>query len=323
VSEYTLTLHRGKLALTFRDGNGKSRRISTGTADRGRAEAIARELWQRISAPATERIGDLWPRYVADRKKDGVISERYRVHQLALESHFWHRIGTVIDREDCRAYYKARKDLGYSDSTIRTDLALLRACLRWRYGDEAPNIWLPPASPSRERWLTKDEARKIVDAAKSPHIKLFIILGLATGARGNAILDLQWSRVDFHHGTIDYRPPGRVQTNKRRTVVPMNATARKALLEAYKARQTDFVIEYNRESVKSVKKAIERLAKATNIKFSPHVLRHTCAVWMAQADVPMQKISQYLGHTSLAMTSEVYARYSPSFMVDAGQAAEF
>jgi integrase len=320
--DYTLTIHRGKWSLTFRD-RGKPRRLTTGTADRGRAEAVARELWARLSAPASERVADLWPSYVADRKRDGVGTERFRTHELALKTHFWHRLGKAISREDCRAYHQARRELGYSASTIRTDLALLRACLRWRYGDEAPALWLPPASAPRDRWLTKAEARKLVDEAKSPHIKLFLILGLATGARSNAILDLTWDRVDFAHGTIDYRPPGRVQTNKRRTVVPMNATARAALEEAKGGALTDHVIEFGGRPVQSVKKAIERLAKATGISVSPHVLRHTCAVWMAQADVPMQKISQYLGHTSLAMTASTYARYSPSFMVDAGAAAEF
>ena len=98
---------------------------------------------------------------------------------------------------------------------------------------------------------------------------------------------------------------------------------RAALEEAHKARLTDHVIEYGGKPVASVKKAIERLAKDTGIPVSPHVLRHTCAVWMAQADVPMQKISQYLGHTSMTVTVSTYARYSPSFMADAGAAAEF
>jgi hypothetical protein len=35
---------------------------------------------------------------------------------------------------------------------------------------------------------------------------------------------------------------------------------------------------------------------------SPHVFRHTAAVWMAEADVPMEQIAQYLGHTSTRVT---------------------
>ena len=228
-----------------------------------------------------------------------------------------------MSREDCRAYAAERREKGYSDSTIKTDLELLRACLRWRYADGAPKLWLPPAAKPRDTWLTKEQARTLVDATETPHIKLFLTLGLATGARAAAILDLTWDRVDFVHGTIDFRPAGRNQTNKRRTVVPMNATARTALETAYAGRLTDHVIEYGGKPIDSVKKALERLAVRTGIKVSPHVLRHTCAVWMAQADVPMQKIAQYLGHTSTRVTETTYARYSPSFMQDAGLAVTF
>ena len=320
--EYSLTMHRGKLALTFREG-GKRLRISTGTADRGLAEARARELWARRTQAPSERVADLWPRYVKDRTTDGARADRFKAHWTALEPHFGHRLGKAINREDCRLYATARREAGYAPSTIKTDLELLRACLRWRYGAEAPTIWIPPASKPRETWLTKEQARALVDAAKSPHVRLFLILGLATGARGGAILDLTWDRIDFAHGTIDFRASGRNQTNKRRTVVPMNAAARPALEEAHKARLTDHVIEYNGKPVASVKKAIQRLAEATGLHVSPHVLRHTCAVWMAQADVPMQKIAQYLGHTSTRVTEQVYARFSPSFMRDAGAAAVF
>lgn len=210
--------------------------------------------------------------------------------------------------------------MGYARSSVTTELALLRACLRWRYGSSAPNLWVPSGSPARDRWLTKDEARQLIEKAETPHIKLFVILGLTTGARAGAILDLTWSRVDFSHGTIDYRPAGRDVTNKRRTVVPMNATAREALEKAFSGRLTDHVIEYGGKPVASVKKAIQRLSARSGIPFSPHTLRHTCAVWMAQADVPMQKISQYLGHTSTRVTESTYARYSPSYMQDASLA---
>jgi integrase len=44
---------------------------------------------------------------------------------------------------------------------------------------------------------------------------------------------------------------------------------------------------------------------------------------MAQADVPMQKISQVLGHTSTRVTEAVYARYSPRFMADAMAALDW
>lgn len=320
--EYSLTMHRGRWCVTFSDGSRRLR-ISTGTNERGLAEARAREIWQRRNAARSERIADLWPAYVRDRIADGARADRFKAHWTALEPHFASRIGGTVSREDCRAYYQARRADGYSDSTIKTDLELLRACLRKRYGAACPSIWIPPASAPRDAWLTKEQARTLVDATETPHIKLFLILGLSTGARAGAILDLTWSRIDFDHGTIDFRPAGRIQTNKRRTVIPMNAQARAALEEAHRGALTDHVIEFAGKPIKSVKKAVQRLAEKTGLLVSPHVLRHTCAVWMAQADVPMQKISQYLGHTSTRVTEATYARYSPSFMRDASAATAF
>lgn len=319
---YTLTRHRGKYAVTFKDGERRVR-ISTGTADRGLAEARARAIWDRRNAPPGERVADIWPAYVADRVRDGVSETRLADNWRRLEPFFGHRLGQALTREDCRSYAAQRRAEGYSDSTSKTDLEMLRACLRWHYGQDAPNIWVGHGARPRDRWLTKDEARRVVDLADTPHVKLFVVLALTTGARAGAILDLTWGRVDFTHGTIDYRPAGRAQTNKRRTTVPMNALARDALLEAYRGRLTDHVIEYGGKPVASVKKSVQRLSQRAGIPFSPHTLRHTCAVWMAQADVPMQKIAQYLGHTSTRVTEGVYARYSPSYMRDASEAATF
>ena len=157
----------------------------------------------------------------------------------------------------------------------------------------------------------------------TPHVRLFIILAITTGARMKSILGLTWDRVDFKHGTINYAPAGRHQTNKRDTEVPMNRRARLALEEAAPAALTDHVIEWDGKQVASIKKAIRSAAGRTGVRCSPHVFRHTAGVWMAQDDVPMQKIAQFLGHTSTRVTESTYARYSPSFMMDAATALDW
>lgn len=47
---------------------------------------------------------------------------------------------------------------------------------------------------------------------------------------------------------------------------------------------------------------------------TPHVLRHTAAVWMAEAGVPMTEIAAYLGHSDSRITERVYARFSPDYL---------
>ena len=56
------------------------------------------------------------------------------------------------------------------------------------------------------------------------------------------------------------------------------------------------------------------------MKATPHMLRHSAAVWMAEAGQPMHVIAQYLGHTDSRITQRVYARFSPTLLRGASEA---
>ena len=318
--EYRIVRHRGQFSLAFTDPSGRRVRVATGTDDRGLAEARARDIWRARTAPTSERVDDLWPLYVADRMTVAVQKDRFPFIWKALQPHFGHRLGKAITRADCKAYEEARKREGKAPSTIKTELEFLRACLRFHYGKDAPSIQSPTESKPRDRWLTFEERDKLLAAIETPHVRLFVILALTTGARMSALLELTWDRVDFKHKTVDLNPAGREITNKRRTIVPLNSRAWEAIEIAHKTAETANVIEYDGKPVKSVKKAIRGAAIRSGVPCSPHVFRHTAGVWMAQADVPMEKIAQFLGHTTSRITQKVYARFSPSFMRDASDA---
>lgn len=131
---------------------------------------------------------------------------------------------------------------------------------------------------------------------------------LGTGARVSAILDLTWQRVDFDKGLITLTDPEKTIQRKRRAVVPMNRMIRAALLEAREGALTDYVIEWGGQRVASIKKGLRTAtAKAGLEGVSAHTLRHTAAVWMAEAGVPMSEISQYLGHGDSRVTERIYA----------------
>jgi integrase len=320
MSDWRLVKHRGQYSLAY----GRPRkRIATGTDDRGRAEAIAGAIWRRLNRPAEERVSDLWQAYRSDRLAAGASRSRLDSLWKTLEPHFGYKLGKAITKQECRDYAAHRKRLGKSPSTVKTELEALRACLRWHYGKEAPVIVAPPPSKPRERYLTKAERDKLLEHIETPHVRLFVILALTTGARMGAILDLTWDRVNLKHGTIDFNPPGRDKSNKRRTVVPINSRLREALEEAQKAALSDHVIEYAGNQVKSVKRAIAAAARRSGVPCSPHVFRHTAAVWMAEADVPMEQIAQYLGHTSTRVTFATYVRFSPRFMATAAKALDW
>jgi integrase len=321
-SEYELVSYRGKYAIAIGAGQQR-RRYSLGTTDQGLARVRAEEVWRKLNAPASERIEDLWKLYLADRRKDRKDVTRQENAWKHLQPVFGHCLGTDINKDDCRAYAQLRQRLGAAPGTVKTELEYLRACLNLRYGRGHNRVWLPAGSPPRDRYLTREEFEKLLQHVTTPHVRLFIILAITTGARMSAILELRWEQVDFRHKTINFNQTGREQTNKRRPVVPLNGRACEALEEAAPGALTDWVIEWDGQPVNSIKKAIRMAAKRSGIPCSPHVFRHTAGVWMAQADVPMQKISQFLGHTSTRVTERTYARYSPSFMKDAAAALEF
>lgn len=315
--QYRLGKHRGKFSLIYSDPERGRVRIATGTDDRGRAEAIARDIWRKIHAPPSDRIADIWDAYVTDRKQVVGRKDRFASLWKALSPHFGQRLGTAVSREDCRAYVRARRRAGMSDSTIKTELEFLRAALRFKYGKDAPKVELPPAAKPRDRYLTREDLRTLLEHIEAPHVRLFVILAVTTGARMSALLELTWNRVDLRRGTADLNPAGRDITNKRRTIVPLNSLALEALKPHSEGNLTNHVIEYGGKPVKSIKKAIRSAGERSGIPVSPHVFRHTAGVWMAEADVPMQKIAQYLGHTSTRVTEATYARYSPKYMADA------
>jgi len=186
----------------------------------------------------------------------------------------------------------------------------------------APFIELPGAPPPKERYLTRTEVERLLAAEASPHIRLAILLMLTTAARVTAVLELTWDRVDFQRRQINLR--NGEGSRKGRAIVPMNETIYAALIEARRAALSDHVIEWAAKPVKSIKRGFARVVDNAGLEeVSPHVLRHTAAVHMAEAGVSMDEIAQYLGHSETRITAAVYARFSPSHLMQAAKALEF
>jgi integrase len=246
----------------------------------------------------------------------------------ALRERFGQRDGENITKEDCLAHTDARRKAGIGDGTIYTELGHLRTVLKWAEKEKligrAPEIDRPSKPDPKERYMTRDEAQRMLAAAKAPHLRTAFHLMLGTAARVTAILELKWERVDLDRRLIHLRDPSDPVKRKGRAVVPINNTLMSALRDAKAGAMTDYVVEWAGERVKSIKRGIATAAREAKVSgVSAHVFRHTSAVWMAEAGVPMEEISQYLGHSSVEITRRVYARYSPDYLRKAASALDF
>lgn len=325
--EFRLVKYRGKFAVEFYDGS-KRNRHSLGTADR--EEARARLSEYRKSWKAQRRkvvtVETAWNGYRASLgPKPAAVTMGHE--WKALGPHFGAMPADMITEDDCLSYIAKRRESGRRDGTIWTELGHLRSALRWaeRKGmiDRAPAITRPQQPAPRDKRLTKDQAKAFLAACEFPHIRLFVTLAIATGARSGALLDLKWERVELDKGMLHLADPARVRTNKGRASVPLNRTARAALEEARKGALTPFVIEWGGQRVGSVKKGIKSAGQRSGLPWvTPHVFRHSAATWMAEGGIPMSEIAQFLGHSDSRITERVYSRYSPEYLRKAAFALE-
>lgn len=229
-----------------------------------------------------------------------------------------------VDEGVCRSYSQKRNRAA---RTVSYEIGIVRRALIWAEGqktiERAPKLWLPPMPERVVRALTKQEFRTFLTGSNMPHIRLFAQIGVATGGRKRAILDLKWEQVDFDRRLIQLNKTGRVQTAKKRATVPINDQLYDALVDAKRGAITEWVIEYAGGPVLDIKKGFSSMAKRAGVPVTPHMLRHSAAVWMAEAGRPMAEIAQYLGHEDQRTTERVYARFSPDFLRGAAKSLEW
>lgn len=291
------------------------RRVSARTRDRGQAEAFLAQFIAGASAPVINEptVEEILNGYRADRapRVRGVDTLRFNCE--ALRRHLGRLSPNQLLPAVIRSYAIGR---GVAPGTILREIGVLRAALAWAVEHQwitaAPIIRNPVKAPApRNRWLTREEARGLIDACREPHIRAFVMLGLMTAARTGAILECRWEQVDLERGVIDYGPG---HGNKRRAVVPINPELARALAALLELSCTDFVIEFHGRRVTRIKKGFRAACdRAGLVGVTPHILRHSAATWLAMDDVPMREIARLLGDEE-ATVERVYAKHSPSYL---------
>lgn len=215
-----------------------------------------------------------------------------------------------------------------SKSTLRADINLLQCTLNHAYKkriiDKPIQLKLPPQGSPRDRWLEVDEIDKLLEACKqTPHIYVAVVLMLSTAGRVGAVLELTWDPVDFDRRTIDLRVREH-EHKKARAFVPINDGLLAVLKEWRKNCDTDYVVEFRGRAVGDIKKGFNKAVKRSGLKnVYPHALRHTAAVHMVASGCSMERVSQYMGHSSIAVTEKTYARFAPKHLRKEAEAIDF
>ena len=229
-----------------------------------------------------------------------------------------------------------------SDSTIRQVYTVLRAGLDGavRDGLLARNpvaLMARPGVPRTEaRRLSASEVAAVLRAAQSSRCHAALVLIAATGLRRGECLGLSWDRMDLDAGTLKVaatlaRVNGRLtitepKTDRARRTVPLSAAV-VAMLKKHKTAQGaqklkagsqwhDCGLVFTTElgapvDPRNLLRVIEAAAKTAGVEgVGIHTLRHSAAVGWLERGVHIKAVADLLGHSSIAITGDVYGHTS-------------
>jgi integrase len=354
---------RKRAVWVIRDG---PRKISTGclAEDRAGAERALGEYLASKYQPNRTRgrhpsqilIADVLAIYLTDVAPRHAREDETKQRVLTLDAWWADRTLADVNGANCRAYVEHRaaqrwKSARSADpprmvtaAAARRELEDLRAAINHHRREglcsELVSVVLPERSPSRERWLTRSEAARLLMAAwrarqvmrdqRTPravgrHIARFILVGLYTGTRSSAICGaalmptIGRGHVDLEQGVFYRRAIGRRQTNKRQPPVklpPRLLAHMRRWQRLGLARRS--VVEWNGKPIESVRKgfAAAVLAAALGREVTPHILRHTCATWLMQNGVNLWHAAGFLGMT-VQQLEQGYGHHHPDYQEQA------
>lgn len=309
-------------------------RIGRGLTDQEARQALdvfveKHTLLKRHSEAVT--VGQVWAKWIAERSANGYPSAIYDYNWRAMEPHFGHRTVDSLVPQDWRDYAQMRFDQGRKNWTVHTELMRLRSALRWAlkagHIQRQPLDFMPSPGKSRDRVLSRDEVRALLRAVQKsdPHIRVFVMIALHTGARHRAILDLTWDRVDFTSGILDFEDdlpmdPMSKAWRKGRARVLMSRDLRACLMKAWEGRQSAYVVEHGGHGLKTVKEGFRRAVERAGLgryeqrggrtvfvtDVVPHTIRHTFITRMQQAKVHTKFTALFVGHDDEDTTNKIY-----------------
>lgn len=300
---------------------------STGLSDRKAAEEVlavrAAEILQRSIH------GDRAVRTFADAALSYLQAGGEGVHLKPILKHFGpKKLLSAIDQsaiDDCARKLKPRGAPGTLNRHVYTPIAaVLHHAARKRWC-EKPVIARPTEPAGRVRWLTYEEADRLIEAA-SPHLRPLVIFLLCTGARLSEALYLDWRQVDLprgHVALLNVEAGGVGTKNGESRGVPLHPRAVAALanlphrkgavfrcpVKGRKARnptaeERAYGPPYKRRSggggqLRSAWASMLKRAKISD--FTPHDCRHTWATWHYAANKDVASLMALGGWKSLAM----------------------
>ncbi len=255
-----MSLYRRKSIwwVRFTTPSGERIRRSTGTADKRQAQEyhdrLKAEIWkiQRLGRKPKRTWEEAAVRWLKEKAHKASL-DADRMHLRWLDRPLRGLDLTAINRAVIDRLIETRRADGVANATVNRTLEVVRAILRkavheWEWLERAPAIRMLPEPRRRTRWLTRDEAERLV-AQLPAHLADMACFSLATGLRRANVTGLEWSQVDLARRLAWIHPD---QAKARKAIaVPLNAGAM-VVLQRQMGKHAQYVFTYRGRPVKEV-----------------------------------------------------------------------
>lgn len=333
---------------------GKSRReVASKLADLVAKTAAGVPL--AVDAWTVERYGAHWLEHIASpRLKPATVSS----YQATLRLHIVPRLGRVklhaLTPVQVRELLSAKRASGLSDRSVQIIHGTLRAMLGEAMREEliGRNVASLVRGPVVQREEVKpwspEEASLFLDASSSHRLYALFAVGVALGLRKGELLALRWEDVDLDEGLVHVRrnvqrlPEGLVfgspKSARSRRTISLPATSVR-VLRAHRARQVAEKLKLGSEWIetglvftsevgtvmepRNLSRLFDALMLAAGVRrIRFHDLRHTCASLLLAQGVPSRVVMDVLGHSQLAVTTDLYSHVMPTALREAADAID-
>lgn len=225
---------------------------------------------------------------------------------------------------DIYKYQQQRINEKSSASSIRQEISLISkmyeiACTSWGLPVDNPvsSVERVPPPPGRERFLTSEEARWVIEESKNVRNKKFhsyVLLLMHTGMRPGEAAKLKISDFDTTINTVTIW----LTKTKKPRVLPLSDKIISIIKNLPLEEDEYLYLKPHHRKAKTTrlnpssifKKSWARVLKNINNRdgegkgvkhFNPHDLRHTAASHLLKAGVDIRTIADILGHSTLSM----------------------
>lgn len=307
--------------------------------------------------PAQQTLNDYLDRWLETAARPRVRPKTFVGYQNLLDRHIRPALGarplSKISPLEVQQTFQAMQEKGLSARTIEYARMVLKQAfkqaIQWRLLTFNPcdGVQIPKRERPEMQALSPEQARRFLAVARSTRYGALFELALTTGLRPSEYLALKWEDIDFERGTLsvvrslDAEPGGgyrleETKTRNSRRVVKLLPNVLSALLEHRQAQQQQreqagerwneqgFVftnesggpLDRHNLAHRHFRKILEE-AGLPQIRL--YDLRHTAATLALSAGVPVKVVSEMLGHSSVALTLDVYSHVLPHMQEDAAR----